>query len=429
MPTDASNPQPMWRILCSRRMLVALLMGFSCGLPLLATSTLLQAWMTEVHVELKQISVYALVGLPYTLKFLWAPALDRYAPPGGRRRGWLLMAQLGLFATLIALGQTDPLAAPWLTALLALGVAFTSASQDIVVDAYRREDLADVELGLGSSLYIMGYRIGMLLTGGGALILADYLPFSAVYLILAGFMLIGIATTLLTPEPETPPNTPQTLRDAVAEPLLEYFRREGAWWVLTFILLYKLGDTMAGAITTPFYLQLGFSKSEIGTVVKLYGFWATLAGGFIGGLLLVRLGIARALLWFGVGQMLSTLGFAWLALHGHSLWGLAGVISVENFTGGLGTAAFVAYMGSLTNKRFTATQYALLSSLMGVPRVLAAAPTGWMAEILGWPVFFIVCTLIALPGLWMARRLIRREGGQPPSIGTLPANARGFHRR
>jgi PAT family beta-lactamase induction signal transducer AmpG len=180
--------------------------------------------------------------------------------------------------------------------------------------------------------------------------------------------------------------------------------------MLAFILLYKLGDTMAGAITTPFFLQLGFSKSELGPVVKLYGFWATLAGGFIGGLLLVRLGIARALLWFGAGQMLSTLGFAWLALHGHSLWGLAGVISVENFTGGLGTAAFVAYMGSLTNKRFTATQYALLSSLMGVPRVLAAAPTGWMAETLGWPMFFTTCTLIALPGLWMSRRLARREG-------------------
>ncbi|MDK2122669.1 AmpG family muropeptide MFS transporter [Parachitinimonas caeni] len=400
----------IWTVLASRPIWVSLLMGFSSGLPLLLTGSLLQAWMTDAKVSLAEISLMSLVGLPYTLKFLWAPLLDRFIPPFlGRRRGWLLLAQLAVLSSLVMLGNTDPASNPWLTASMALLVAFCSATQDIVVDAYRREDLADRELGLGASMYVNGYRIGMLLAGGGGLILADHMPFSAVYTVLAAAMLVGLITTLIAPEPPVPHGTPSTLRGAVVEPLRQYFEREGAWLILIFILLYKLGDTMAGAITTPFYLGLGFSKTEIGAVVKLFGSWATIVGGTLGGLLILRLGIRQSLWWFGLGQMVSTLGFAILANIGHSREALVGVITVENLTSGMGTAAFVAFMGALTDKRFTATQYALLSSLMGIPRVLFAAPTGWISLQTGWPMFFLLCTVIAIPGLLMIRTVAKPE--------------------
>ncbi len=283
--------------------------------------------------------------------------------------------------------------------LAAVFVTFFSASQDIVVDAYRREDLADEELGLGSSFYINGYRVGMLLASGGGLILADHLSFKMVYLIMAACMLPAIITTLLTPEPAISAGTPKTLREAIVEPLVEYFSRENAVLILAFILFYKIGDTMASAITTPFYLDIGFSMTEIGTIVKIFGFWATIAGSLIGGLLMLRIGINRSLWVFGFLQAISTAGFAILARIGHSLPALSGVIAFENLTGGMGTAAYAAFMGSITNKKFTATQYALLSSLMGVPRVLASAPTGFMAKHMGWENFFIFCVFIAIPGM------------------------------
>jgi PAT family beta-lactamase induction signal transducer AmpG len=268
-----------------------------------------------------------------------------------------------------------------------------------VVDAYRREDLADEELGLGSSLYINGYRVGMLLASGGGLIMADHMDFSMVYLILAGCMLPGILTTLLTPEPATPAGTPRTMRDAVILPLVEYFSRKDAVLILVFILLYKVGDTMASAMTTPFYLDVGFSKSEIGAVVKLFGFWATIAGGLAGGIMMLRLGINRSLWIFGFLQAASTAGFALLANVGYSIPLLSAVIAFENLSSGMGTAAYAAFMASITNKKFTATQYALLTSLMGVPRVLASAPTGFLAKNVGWEAFFIFCALIAIPGM------------------------------
>ena len=381
-------------------MLVALLMGFSCGLPLLLTVTVLQAWMTEAGVDLALIGLMALVGLPYTVKFLWAPVLDRFTlPVFGRRRGWLLVAQAALTLSIVLLGFTDPHHHPWQVAAAALLVTFFSASQDIVVDAYRREDLADAELGLGASLYVNGYRLGMLLASGGGLILADHISFRGVYLVMAACMLPGIATTLWCREPEMSAGQPATLREAVVEPLAEYFRRPGALWILAFILLYKIGDSMASAMTTPFYLELGFSKTEIGAVVKLFGFWATAGGALLGGLLMLRLGIGRSLWVFGFLQALSTAGFAWLARIGPSLPWLGAVIGFENLTGGMGTAAYVAFMASITHKKFTATQYALLSSLMGIPRVMAAAPTGVMARWLGWENFFIACVILAVPGI------------------------------
>jgi PAT family beta-lactamase induction signal transducer AmpG len=362
--------------------------------------SVLQAWMKDEGVDLTVIGMMALVGLPYTLKFVWAPFLDRFTLPLlGRRRGWMLVAQIALTVSIVGLGQSNPAQHPWLLAFAAFLVTFFSASQDIVIDAYRREDLSDEELGLGSSLYINGYRVGMLLASGGGLIMADYMSFSMVYLILAGCMLPGLITTLLTPEPETPAGTPQTMREAVIDPLVEYFSRKDALWILAFILLYKVGDTMASAMTTPFYLDIGFSKSEIGTVVKLFGFWATIVGGLAGGIMMLRMGINRSLWVFGFLQALSTAGFALLASIGYSVSLLSLVIAFENFSSGMGTAAYAAFMASITNKKFTATQYALLTSLMGVPRVLASAPTGILAENVGWEAFFVACALIAIPGM------------------------------
>ena len=412
--SEAAAPRTtraMLRTVFSGRMLVASVMGFSCGLPLLLTGSVLQAWMREEGVDLSVIGLFSLVGLPYTLKFLWAPIMDRYTPPlFGRRRGWLMLAQVALISALLGLSFANPAENPWLLAFLAMLVTFSSASQDIVVDAYRREDLADRELGLGSSMYVNGYRLGMLLAGGGGLILADHMPFSVVYQLMAATMLLGVVTTLLAGEPDIAEGVPKTLKAAVIEPFVEYFRRDGALLFLTFILLYKLGDTMASAITTPFYLDLGFSKTEIGLAVKLFGFWATLGGGLLGGIIMLRLGINRALWIFGFLQMISTFGFVLLSHIGHEVAALAAVVAFENLTGGMGTAAFVGFMGSLTDKRFTATQYALLSSLMGVPRVIASAPTGLMAEIMGWSGFFVFCTLIALPGLMILNRFAPWRG-------------------
>jgi len=393
------------RAVISGRMLVALLMGFSSGLPLLLTGSVLQAWMTDEGVDLGTIGLFALVGLPYTLKFLWAPLTDRYCFPFfGRRRGWLITIQLALVLSIAGLGWTQPAQTPFTVAVVAWLLAFFSASQDIVIDAYRRESLADNELGLGSALYVNGYRIGMLLASGGGLIMADLIGFSMVYQFMALIMLVGILTTLFAPEPEIAAGTPATLQDAVVQPFVDYFRRHHALLILLFILLYKVGDTMASHMTIPFYLDIGFSKTEIGAVVKLFGFWATIIGSIIGGVVILRTGIYRALWGFGILQALSTAGFAVLAQVGYSLPWLAGVIAFENLSAGMGTAAFVAFMASLTNKQFTATQYALLSSLMGIPRVIVAAPTGYFADWMGWTLFFTLCALIAIPGLVLLTR-------------------------
>ncbi len=397
---DNRENQSLFRSVFSPRMLVSFLMGFSCGLPLLLTMTVLQAWMKEEGVDLTVIGIMSLVGLPYTVKFLWAPFLDRYTLPFlGRRRGWLLIAQILLAVSIAGLGMGNPGLHPWIIALAAFFLTFFSASQDIVVDAYRREDLRDEELGLGSSLYINGYRLGMLLASGGGLVMADYISFSQVYFVMSLCMIPGILTTVLCREPEVFGEKPRDLRSAVTEPLLEYFQRKNAVWILAFILFYKIGDTMALAMTTPFYLDVGFSKTEIGAVVKIFGFWATIGGSLIGGILMFRLGINRSLWVFGFLQAVSILGFAALARMGHSIPALSGVIAFENLSGGMGTAAYAAFMASITDKRFTATQYALLSSLMGVPRVLAAAPTGFLAKHLGWEGFFLACTFMAIPGM------------------------------
>lgn len=409
----AADLRPSWRetltSIFSARMLVALLMGFASGLPLLLTGSILQAWLKRSGIDLASIGVFALVGLPYTLKFLWAPLFDRYAPPLlGRRRGWMLATQGALAAALFALSLSHPAPGDLLpVSIAALLVAFFSASQDIVVDAYRRESLADVELGLGSALYVNGYRVGLLLAGAGGLILAGTYSYETMYQLMAVVMAACSIVTLLAPEPAQPAGGPTSLAEAVFLPFRDYFTRDGAWLALAFILLYKLGDTMAASMTTPFYLERGYSEAEIGAVVKLFGFWATIAGGTLGGIWILRIGMRRALWLFGLGQMLSTLGFVALATVEPTRIALATVVAVENFTAGLGTAAFVGFMAALTDRRFTATQYALLSSLMGVPRVLISAPTGWLALTMGWPAFFALCTVLAVPGLLLLRQVRR----------------------
>lgn len=390
------------RVVFSGRMLVSLLMGFSCGLPLLLTMGVLQAWMKDKGIDLTQIGLITLVQIPYTWKFVWAPLLDHFVPPFlGRRRGWLLIIQAALILAIAGLGFTDPVSHFGMMVFAAVLVAFFSASQDIVVDAYRRESLSNEELGLGSSMYIYGYRAGMLLSSGGGLIMADYMPYSSVYLIMAAFMVPGVLTTLFAPEPLIVEGAPKTLGGAVIDPLKDYFNRKGALTMLAFILLYKIGDTMASAMTTPFFLDIGFSKTEIGAVVKLFGFWATIAGALIGGAVMVRIGINRSLWVFGFLQGIATAGFAVLARIGHSIPALSAAVALENLCTGMATSAFVAFMASITNKKFTATQYALLTSLMGIPRVVASSPTGFFAKILGWEGFFIACVFAAVPGMFL----------------------------
>jgi PAT family beta-lactamase induction signal transducer AmpG len=433
--TNNSKKDSLARAIFSPRMFTALVMGFSCGLPLLLTIGLLQAWMKDEGVDLTVIGLAALLGVPYTMKFLWAPFLDRFTLPFlGRRRGWLLIAQLGLMGAIIALGLSDPGKNLTLLALCALGVTFFSASQDIVVDAYRREDLTDKELGLGSSLYIFGYRVGMLLAGGGGLVLADHMSFGAVYGVMAACMLPGVLTTLLTREPPVYKQKPRTLRESVVDPLVEFFGRNHAITILAFILLYKIGDSMAAAISTPFYLDVGYTKTEIGLVVKLFGVWAVIGGAMLGGVIMLRLGINRSLWVFGFLQAISTAGFALLAVWAPGLidaqtastWlsahvlALAAIIAFENVSSGMGTTAYMAFMASITDKRFTATQYALLTSLMGVPRVFASSSTGFLAKSFGWAPFFVFCTLIAIPGMLLLFKFAPWKDKMPKLPKELP---------
>lgn len=389
-----------FRALMNKRMLVVFLMGFSSGLPLLLIGGTLKAWFTESQIDLTTIGFFSLVGLPYTTKFLWAPLTDKYIPPFmGRRRGWLIVSQIFLALCIGTIGLIDPKNSISIVAIVALAVAFFSATQDIVVDAYRREVLDQDELGLGNSYAITGYRIAMLVAGALALALADFISWKTVYLSMSAMMLVGIGTTIYAMEPDDVHETPKTWTEAFVGPFVDFFSRQGAIWILAFILLYKVGDAMASEMTMPFYIMLGFSKTEIAGVVKIAGIWATLGGAFVGGVLMLRLGLQRSLWIFGILQAISTLGFAILAQTGPDLKTLSLVIGFENLTAGMGTSAYAAFMANLTNKRFTATQYALLSSLMGVPRVIIGAPSGYLAKHLGWESYFVFCAAIAIPGL------------------------------
>jgi PAT family beta-lactamase induction signal transducer AmpG len=400
-----------WReALLNRRMLICVFTGFSSGLPLYLLISLLPAWLRTGGVDLKTIGFFALIQIPYTWKFLWSPLLDRYALPLlGRRRGWMLVTQLVLLAAIPLFGALDPKAEIWSVVALSTIVAFFSASQDIVLDAYRREILPDPELGLGTSIHVNAYRVSQLIPGALALVLADRMPWSAVYTVTALFMLPGIALTLAVSEPALVRGRPRTLREAVVEPFHEFLARNGwrdALTVLLFIFLYKLGDSMATALATPFYLDLGFKLTDIGLIAKNAGLWASVIGGLLGGLWMVKIGINRALWLFGIVQVVSILGFAWLAyVNRPDRVLLAVVIAVEALGVGLGTAAFTAYIARTTDPRYTATQYALFTSLAAVPRTVINASTGWIVEHTGWFDFYLLCTLLALPGMALLLRV------------------------
>ncbi len=392
-----------WRQqLFSRPMLICLFTGFSSGLPLYLLLNLVPAWLKSEGVDIKAIGLMALIQFPYTWKFVWSPLMDRFTVlPLGRRRGWMLLSQLFLLLAIAGLGLLNPAVTLWSIAALAFGVAFFSASQDIVLDAFRREILSDEQLGLGTALHVNAYRIAGLVPGALSLILADHLPWSWVFLITALFMLPGVMLTLWVKEPDLC-RPPKSLREAVVEPFHEFVTRKGwryALLILLFLFLYKLGDSMATALATPFYLDMGYSKSEIGLIAKNAGLWASVAGGLLGGLWMLQLGINRALWIFGVVQVGSILGFVWLSGYDANLWALGLVIAFEALGVGLGTAAFTAFIARETDPRYTATQFALFTSLAAVPRTVVNASTGYLVAWCGWQNFFWLCTLLAIPGM------------------------------
>jgi len=397
-----TNNTNIRKILFNKHMIICILTGFSSGLPLYILISLLPAWLRSYNVDLKVIGLFSLIQLPFTWKFLWSPLFDRYTPPLGRRRGWLFIWQSALLLTIPGFGVLHPTLDLWTIAYLASLVAFFSASQDIVMDAYRRELLLDNELGLGNAIHVNAYKIAGLIPGSLSLILADHMPWNYVFIVTALFMLPGLFMTLFVNEPMLKNGTPKTLRAAVIEPFQEFINRNGfksAALVLAFIFFYKLGDSMATALATPFYLDMGFSKTEIGLIAKNAGLWPSVAGGLLGGIGMIKLGINRALWLFGMVQMIAILGFAWLATVGHNLPWLAIVIGIEALGVGLGTAAFVAFIAHTTHPNYTATQFALFTSLAAVPRTFANAATGYLVDSLGWMTFFLFCFLIAIPGM------------------------------
>jgi len=401
---------PAWlAALLTRKMLICIFTGFSSGLPLYLLLNLLPAWLRSEGIDLKTIGFFALIQFPYTWKFLWSPLLDRFSIPGfGRRRGWMLLTQIGLLLTIGFMGGLSPKDNIWPILWLATLLAFLSGTQDIAVDAFRREILSDNELGLGNAVHVNAYRIAGLIPGSLSLILADRLPWNEVFWITSAFMLPGMAMAWLVSEPLVR-GAPKTLRQAVSEPFHEFMGRQGwraALLILGFIFLYKVGDSLCTALATPFYLDMGFSKTDIGLIAKHAGLWPAVIGALLGGLWMVKLGINRALWLFGIVQLVSIFGFAWLAAQGHydmigssERIALAFVIGLEALGVGLGTAAFVAFIARSTHPAYTATQMALFTSLAAVPRTFINASAGWLVETLGWFNFFWFCAALAIPGM------------------------------
>jgi PAT family beta-lactamase induction signal transducer AmpG len=398
--------QRNWKeILFSRKMLTCIFIGFSSGMPLYVLIQLVPAWLRSNGVDLATIGLFAVVSLPYTWKFLWSPLMDRFALPFlGRRRGWALITQIGLFLAIGSMGQFDPSQSLKMIVVLVFIVSLFSASQDIVLDAYRRELLADDELGTGTSFFVNAYRLSSLVPGSLALILADNVPWSVSFWVTAAFMGVGIITTLVIREVSDDKMAPHTLREAVIGPFKEFISRDGigsALAILAFMFLYKLGDNMATALATPFYLDMGYSLSEIGTIAKVAGLVFGIGGGILGGVLMLKLSINRALWAFGVVQMVTILGYAWLSTAGHTPTGLFAVVAAEYLGVGLGAIALTAFMARETSLAFTATQFALFSSFIAVPRTFANASTGFLIEGIGYTNFFLLCTAVAIPGMLM----------------------------
>jgi MFS transporter, PAT family, beta-lactamase induction signal transducer AmpG len=390
------------QILGNKRIGLMLPLGFASGLPLALTSGTLQAWLTVAGVDLKTIGIFTLVGLPYSIKFLWAPVMDRVALPWlGRRRGWMLLTDIAVAAGLALMGLVGTESGPQWLGVIAVAVAFMSASLDIVFDAYRTDVLLPAERGFGAAVWVNGYRLALLMASAGALVLADHIGWRGTYLALAGLMAAGIVTILLSPNPPTVGIPPKTLTEAVGLPLRELFSRPGIYGLLSLIVLYKLGDAVAGSLQTAFFIGgLGFTAGEVG-YVKGLGIAATLIGALAGGMVMAKTGLARSLLFFGILQALSNLSFMLLAWIGQSYEALAASVVIENLTGGMGTAAFVALVMALCDHRYTATQFALLSSLEALGRVFSGRPSAEAVSLLGWGWFFFLSFLLALPGCWL----------------------------
>jgi len=411
------------KIYSDHRLIIVFFMGFASGLPFLLSGATLSIWLTESGVSLTAIGLFALVGTPYNLKYLWAPLIDRVPIPViskllGRRRSWMVMIQLGLMASIITLGLSSPNTSPGITAFFALAVAFFSASQDIVIDAYRIEILDEDQQGAGAAMTQAGYRFGLLASGAGALYLASNVTWSLVYGIMAALVLVGFVTALCAPIPKgdqtirtTPHPKGNWFRTSVAAPFTEFFQRNNigvAVFILAFILLYKFGDAFAGVMANPFYIKIGFSKIEIANVSKIFGVFATLLGVFIGGLVVKQVGILKSLFFCGILQMLSNLMFAAQAAIGPNVGFLFLTIGIENLSGGMGSSAFVAYLSLLCNTAYTGTQYALFTSFMAFGRTWLSAMSGWLADRTDWPTFFVISTFVALPGLLMLLGMMKR---------------------
>lgn len=427
MQNDVIEKTSLWTALLNKRMLICIFNGFTAGLPLYFLAQLIPAWLRSESVDLKTIGFFGLVLLPFSFKYLWAPFLDRYVPPFlGRRRGWMIVSQVALLGFMVSLAVLNPQENIHLILYVGLAIGFFSATQDIVLDAYRRELLPDNELGLGSSFYANAYRVAGFIPGGLGLILADYIPWSMVFVVVSLFMLVGIIHTIVISEIDTQVAPPKTLQEAVVEPFKEFFLRDGfksGMLILMFIFFYKFGDTVATALITPFYLDVGFSKTIIGTVAKVVGLWSMLLGGFVGGLLMYRMGINKALWVFGIVQVMSIFGFAVLSEVGPNIAVLSGVVAFEYLGVGLGSAALMAFIAKSTNKKFTGTQLALLSSLFAIPKSFSGILAGVLVEGItesdgmfysvfgtvagiGYTNFFFVCAVLAIPGMilltWVA---------------------------
>jgi PAT family beta-lactamase induction signal transducer AmpG len=409
-----ANPlSPYVGVYASRNMAVLACFGFSSGLPIGLTGVMLQAWMAHTGIGVRTIGIFALIGVPYTIKFLWSPFMDRFTPLRlGRRRGWLIPVQLALLGGIAVLAFCQPSASLPALGLLALFVAFSSATQDIVIDAYRTDILTDEERGAGAAVSVTAWRIGALVSGGAGLILADRLGFRSTYLVMAGLMLIGIAATLLAPEPDVQAKAPKSMSEAVWGPFKDFFARSGAVKMLAAVVLYKLGDAYAETLSTVFLLNLHFSLTEVGEINKVLGTAATIGGAAIAGALMVRLGLFRSLLAFGALQVVSILSFMALALVGKSYPLMTFAVVFEKLCAGMGTSAFLALLMSLCNKRFTATQYALLSSLASLGRVFVGPSAGFIVDYAGWANFFFFAAVAAIPGLVLVYHLRREIAGR-----------------
>jgi MFS transporter, PAT family, beta-lactamase induction signal transducer AmpG len=397
-------------------MAMMVVMGFASGLPFALPRGTLQVWMATVGVNLRTIGIFSLIGLPYALKFLWSPFMDRFVPPFlGRRRGWIALVQFVLFLGIAVISFSTPEKMLFALAFIALFVAFSSASQDIVIDAYRTDTLREQERGLGTAVFVIGYRVGMLVSGGLALVLSDHVGWKYTYLIMAFFMLATIVGTILSPEPETRVAPPKTMGEAVWGPLKDFFSRKSAALLFLAIVLYKIGDSYAGSLSQVFLIKVGFSATDVGAIYKGVGFFCTIVGVTLGGTLMVRLGLFKSLLLFGFFQMISNFSFMLVAWLGKSYGAMVFAVAFENFSGGLGDSAFIAFLMSLCNKRFTATQYALLSSLAAIGRTFVGPTSGYVVEWIGWSNFFLFTGLVALPGLFILFYL-RSEISHAPSV-------------